>query len=90
MSGDNNDVKPDLLSYNSCIHAYAKSCERGVAIKAERLIQHMEDVYKDGGEKEAAYQAETILNKYYNNSDAGMDKLYRNGMEEVKPGEKMV
>lgn len=38
-------IKPDVVKYTSCIHAWAKSRKRGSAHRAEKILRRMEQLY---------------------------------------------
>lgn len=51
-SGENNNVKPDVVSYSAVINAYSKAASQNVtcATKAMDLLQQMEELYEGGDE----------------------------------------
>jgi hypothetical protein len=44
----NNNVKPNTITYNSVIDAWANSKDPNAGIRAEAILQRMEEQYKMG------------------------------------------
>ena len=44
-TGVHPDAKPDSMAYALVLQAYAKSGEKGIALKAERMLHHMKERY---------------------------------------------
>ena len=41
-------IRPDIISYNAVINAWAKSRERNAARRAEAILRHMDRIHEDG------------------------------------------
>eukprot|EP00957_Ditylum_brightwellii_P208919 15359542-Ditylum_brightwellii.AAC.1 len=47
----NENVKPDIISYNTVIRAVAQSTYPGKAQKALRILRHMDKRYQEGNKE---------------------------------------
>uniref|UniRef100_A0A7S2KPV6 Pentacotripeptide-repeat region of PRORP domain-containing protein n=1 Tax=Leptocylindrus danicus TaxID=163516 RepID=A0A7S2KPV6_9STRA len=74
------DVSPDIVSYNTCLNAWAKSSSEDALVMAERLVQHMKDQYSIVGNIDAKPDVityNTLLTAYGRRSSRDEDALQR-------------
>jgi len=93
------EVRPDIVTYNSCLNVYASSGDRDAADKCEKLLARMEDMYGQGhlDIKPDVVSYNTVLNALAQCSDPSavwraqnlldkMETLYNeHGDDSVKP-----
>jgi len=48
QSGDDTDISPDKYTFNTVIHAYAKSGAKDSATKAHNILDNMNRMYREG------------------------------------------
>ena len=48
QAGDDVDISPDKYTFNTVIHAYAKSGAKESATKAHRILDNMNQMYREG------------------------------------------
>jgi hypothetical protein len=46
--GEDLDISPDKYTFNTVIHAYAKSGAKESAAKAHRILDNMNQMYREG------------------------------------------
>ena len=46
----NTDVKPDTITFNGVIDAWARSGEKRAPTRAEEIFDHMDGLYRQGNE----------------------------------------
>jgi hypothetical protein len=48
QAGDDVDISPDKYTFNTVIHAYAKSGAKEAATKAHKILDSMNQMYREG------------------------------------------
>ena len=61
--GGNPDVKPDTITFNAVLDAWARSGDRVAPHRAEQILDHMDDLYRAGnrGVKPDTYTYNTLV-----------------------------
>ena len=95
---DPDELKADVIAFNTILHAWAVSGRRGAAERAEDLLRHMEHLYLSGNEDvqpdTVSYTSVISAWASSKNQDAAkralalleeMEQLYEDGEDGVKP-----
>ncbi len=64
--GGNPDVKPDTITFNAVLDAWARSGDRMAPRRAEQILDHMDELYRAGnkGVKPDTYTYNTLINAW--------------------------
>jgi len=95
----NLDARPNTISYNACIDAWAKSCHEKAGKRAETLLRRMEELYESKINllvKPNTRSYNSVMNAYSKSRDPNsarnaerifdeMESLYKAGNIDVKP-----
>jgi len=60
---DNKEVKPDTITFNAVLDAWARSGDRMAPHRAEQIVDHMDELYRAGnkGVKPDTYTYNTLV-----------------------------
>jgi Asp-tRNA(Asn)/Glu-tRNA(Gln) amidotransferase C subunit len=94
----NQDVRPDTITFNAVLDAWARSGDRMAAHRAEQILDHMDELYRAGnhGVKPDTYTYNTLINAHAKSSEKGsaaraehvlqvMKQRYLDGDNDFKP-----
>lgn len=95
----NIDVQPNVRSFNSIINAWAKSKDANAAQKAEEILEHMEHLCTQSGDRRLApdtHSFSTVINAWARSNTVGketkaykilqdMNSMYANGNFNARP-----
>jgi PPR repeat/Pentatricopeptide repeat domain len=94
----NQDVRPDTITFNAVLDAWARSGDRMAAHRAEQILDHMDELYRAGnhGVKPDTYTYNTLINAHAKSSEIGsaaraehvlqvMEQRYLDGDKDFKP-----
>ncbi len=94
----NVSVRPDTITFNAVLDAWARSGDRMAAHRAEQILDHMDELYRAGnlGVKPDTYTYNTLINAHAKSSEKGsaaraehvlevMKKRYLDGDGDFKP-----
>lgn len=91
-------VRPDTITFNAVLDAWARSGDRMAAHRAEQILDHMDELYRAGnqGVKPDTYTYNTLINAHAKSSEKGsaaraehvlqvMKQRYLDGDGDFKP-----
>ena len=94
----NYSVRPDTITFNAVLDAWARSGDRMAAHRAEQILDHMDELYREGnqGVKPDTYTYNTLINAHAKSSEKGsaaraehvlqvMKQRYLDGDGDFKP-----
>merc|ERR1711865_980301 len=94
----NCNVRPDTITFNAVLDAWARSGDRMAAHRAEQILDHMDELYRTGnhGVKPDTYTYNTLITAHAKSSEKGsaaraehvlqvMKQRYLDGDDDFKP-----
>lgn len=82
----NTSVRPDTITFNAVLDAWARSGDRMAAHRAEQILDHMDELYRAGnqGVKPDTYTYNTLINAHAKSSEKGSAARAEHVLEVMK------